>query len=143
MKKLQTCLLVLLARPNVDVTGSREKGSQLHVPLRSRRNVNTTSNIKTRRSLSSLRRKLTPVRCDYTTKQSCFVTTPRSFLSNATFSPSSILSINGTSVDASVQSLIIRSEFKCDVLFCRLSFEKFQILQIAGSVAASDIFILK
>lgn len=69
------------------------------------------------------------------------MTTPRSYASDATFTPSSLLCTNGTSVPDSVQSLIIQSEVECNELLCRLSFEEFKLLQIVGSLFASDINI--
>ena len=86
------------------------------------------------------RRRLAAIHCDSVSNGMCYLDTPASISSESTFTPSSLL-FNGSFIGDSVKSLVIQSTVECEALFCLMTFQEFELLQIAGSVLASDIRI--
>ena len=70
----------------------------------------------------------------------CYLDTPTAVATESTFTPSSLL-FNGSFIGDSVKSLVIQSTVECEGLFCLMTFQEFELLQIAGSVLGSDIRI--
>jgi hypothetical protein len=85
-------------------------------------------------------RKLAPIHCDSVNNGMCYLNTATTVASESTFTPSSLL-FNGSFIGDSVKSLVIQSTVECEALFCLMTFQEFELLQIAGSVLGSDIRI--
>jgi hypothetical protein len=91
-------------------------------------------------SSDASRRQLAAIHCDSVSNGMCYLDTSATIASESTFTPSSLL-FNGASIGDSVKSLVIQSTVECEALFCLMTFQEFELLQIAGSVLGSDIHI--
>lgn len=129
--RISACLIAALTLLEVD--GAVENPS-FHL-----KEVNGTINLSTKSSPFP-RRRLTPIQCDSVDDGTCYVDTPKTLASDGAFAPSSLL-FDGASVGDSVKNLSIRSQFECTGLLCQMSFQKFNRLEIAGSLLGSDIRI--
>jgi hypothetical protein len=90
----------------------------------------------------SRRRRLTSINCDSVNNDICYMDSNMTVTSEGKFTPFSFL-FNGTSTGTSVKSLVIRSTIECNYLYCRMTFQAFELLQISGSgsLLGSDILI--
>eukprot|EP00956_Cyclotella_meneghiniana_P029206 scaffold70131_cov66-Cyclotella_meneghiniana.AAC.10 len=129
--RIRACLIAALVL--LEVVGA-VKNPSLRL-----KEVNSTINLATESS-HSLRRRLTAIQCDSVVDGTCYVDTPKIFASDVAFAPSSLL-LNGTSLRDSVKNLSLRSIIECTGLFCNMIFQKFNRLEVSGSLVGSDIRI--
>jgi len=91
----------------------------------------------------SRRRRLNPIYCDSVNNGVCFINSNITLTSAGIFTPSSLI-FNGTSIGISTKSLVIQSTVECTSPLCKMTFQDFDLLQIAGSggsLIGSDIRI--
>ena len=91
----------------------------------------------------SRRRRLNPIYCDSVNNGVCFINSNITLTSAGIFTPSSLI-FNGTSIGISTKSLVIQSTVECTSPLCKMTFQDFDLLQIAGSggsLLGSDIRI--
>ena len=91
----------------------------------------------------SRRRRLNPIYCDSVNNGVCITNKNITIGSEGIFTPFSLL-FNGASIGISAKSLVIQSTVECTSPLCKMTFQEFGLLQIAGSggsLIGSDICI--
>jgi len=89
------------------------------------------------------RRRLNPIYCDSVNNGVCITNKNITIGSDGIFTPFSLL-FNGASIGISAKSLVIQSTVECTSPLCKMTFQDFDLLQIAGSggsLIGSDIRI--